>query len=274
MFNDLDATLAALLADVSAPPELRDAETSFVTPGKDYNPGAPTLNFFLHGLKENRDLRTSVPVIEPLGEHYLVSPPPIRVDCTYLVTAWSSKAGELKAAEEHRLLGTALLWLSGFPTIPDALLQGSLTNPPQMYALSTTVAQTKADESLAHFWSALAIPPRPTFPLTVTVTMQAGAHIDEVPRTERVDIDGVSVLHPALSGRVLDAALAPVAGAAVTVVEENQQATCDQRGRFIFTELPFGTYTLVVSRPGEPDVQKTINYRVAGQVHNVQVSTP
>jgi len=274
MFDDLDATLAALLADASAPPELLAAETSFITPAKDYNPGPPTLNLFLHGLKENRELRTSVPLIEPVGDNYLVSAPPIRVDCTYLVTAWSSKSAELKAAEEHRLLGAALLWLSSFPVIPDAYLQGGLTNPPQMYALSTTVAQTKADEALSHFWTALSIPPRPTFPLTVTVTMESGGKAEELPRTERVDVDGVSLLHPALTGRVVDAALAPVPGAAVTVLEEDQHATCDQRGRFMFAELPFGTYTLVVHRSGQPDVQRTVNYRVAGQVHNVQVSTP
>src|SRR6185312_3021280 len=112
MFHDLDATLAALLADPSAPSVLRDAETSFITPGRDYNPAAATVNFFLHGLQENRDLRSSVPMMNPIDDHYLKSAPPMRMDCTYLVTAWSSETGELKAAEEHHLLGASLLWLS------------------------------------------------------------------------------------------------------------------------------------------------------------------
>ena len=274
MFHDLDATLAALLADPSAPSELRDAETSFITPGKDYNPGPATVNFFLHGLQENRDLRSSVPIMKPIDDHYLKSAPPIRMDCTYLVTAWSSKTGELKVAEEHHLLGAAVLWLSRFPTVPDTMLQGSLKDPPQLYAVTMQLAQTKADESLAHFWSALGIAPRSTFTLTATIAMQSSPQVEELPRVETIDIHGVSMVHPALTGRVLDAALAPVPGADITVVEKNQHTTSDQRGRFVFGDLPFGTYTLLIRVQDHPDVQETITYRAARQVHNVHLPAP
>src|SRR5690242_12115488 len=146
MFQDLDATLAALLADPSAPSELRDAQTSFITPGKDYEPAAATLNFFLQGLAENRDLRSSVPIVTTVDNHYLQSVPPVRMDCIYLVTAWSPKAGDLRVAEEHQLLGAAVLWLSRNPTVPTTMLVGSLKNPPQPYPVSTRLAPTKADE--------------------------------------------------------------------------------------------------------------------------------
>lgn len=274
MFDDLDATLAALLADSGAPAELRGAEASFVTPNKDYSPAATTVNLFLYGLQENSDLHSSVPILTPVGHYYLESPPPIRMDCTYLVTTWSSKSGELKVAEEHRLLGASLLWLSQFPTLPDAMLRGTLSDPPQMYRVTTRLGQTKIDENLAHFWSALAIAPRPTFALSVTIAMQASPQIDEVPRTEAVTIDGVSMEHPGLTGRVLDAALTPVPGAAITVVEKNQRTTSDQRGRFAFDELQFGTYTLLIQAQNHPDLQQTVNYRSTGQVHNVHVPTP
>lgn len=275
MFHDLDATLAALLTDPSAPSELRDAETSFITPGKDYNPGPATLNFFLHGLRENRDLRSSVPIVKPSDHHYLKSAPPTRMDCTYLVTAWSSKSGELKIAEEHRLLGAALLWLSRFPTVPDTVLHGSLRDPPQLYAVTMELAQTQADESLAHFWSALGIAPRSTFPLTVTIAMQYSPQVqEELPRVEAIDIRGVSTVHPVLTGRILDAALTPVPGADITVVEKNQRTTSDQRGGFVFDDLSFGTYTLLIRVHDHADVQETITYRAAGQVHNVHLPAP
>ena len=274
MFQDLDATLATLLADPSAPSELRDAETSFITPGKDYNPGSATVNFFLHGLLENRDLRSSVPIMKPIDDHYLKSAPPIRMDCTYLVTAWSSKSKELKVAEEHHLLGAAVLWLSRFRTVPDTMLQGSLKDPPQLYAVTMQLAQTKADESLAHFWSALGIAPRSTFTLTATIAMQSSPQVEELPRVETIDIHGVSMVHPVLTGRVLDAALSPVPGADITVVEKNQRTTSDQRGRFVFGDLPFGTYTLLIRVQDHPDVQETITYRAAGQVHNVHLPAP
>ena len=55
--------------------------------------------------------------------------PPLRVDCGYLVTAWSPKAGGLKAQEEHRLLGLALLWLSRFPVLEEPFLQRLPADP-------------------------------------------------------------------------------------------------------------------------------------------------
>ena len=114
VFQDLDATLTALLADPAAPSELRAAETSFVTPVKDFNPTTATLNLFLHGLRENRELRSSVPVVAAVDNRH-GSCAPLRIDCTYLITAWSPKTGDLKIADEHQLLGAAVLWLSRNP---------------------------------------------------------------------------------------------------------------------------------------------------------------
>jgi hypothetical protein len=275
MFGDLDATLAALLTDPSGvPPKLVAAEKSFVTPAKDYNPQNLTVNFFLQGLRENRDLRSSVPIMASLDGHYLKSAPPLRMDCTYLVTAWSPAAAETKVVEEHQLLGDAVSWLSRFPTVPDTMLQGSLKDPPQLYAVTMQVAQTKADEGLAHFWSALGIAPRPTFTLTVTIAMQSSPAVQELPRVETIDIRGVSTVYPALTGRVLDAALAPVPGAVVKVVENNQRATSDQRGGFAFGELPFDTYTLEILVHDDVVARPTITYQAAGQVHNVYLPAP
>ena len=64
---DLDTTLAALLADESAPSESCDAEVSFITPGKDFNPTPATVNVFLHGVQGNLDLRTGVSIGESIA---------------------------------------------------------------------------------------------------------------------------------------------------------------------------------------------------------------
>ena len=68
-------------------------------------------------------------MVERNGDVYASRPPPLRVDCTYLTTAWSSKPAALKVEEEHRLLGLALPWLSRFPVIEDRFLQGKLQEP-------------------------------------------------------------------------------------------------------------------------------------------------
>src|SRR6185436_10808074 len=104
MFQDLDDTIEAILDDAGAPVELRDAAVSFETPDKNFAPAQPTINLFLYEVKENRDLRDPVPITEIVGGQFVRRMPPLRVDCCYLVTAWSAQAGASKIAEEHLLL--------------------------------------------------------------------------------------------------------------------------------------------------------------------------
>src|SRR5215472_1062521 len=180
MFQDLDATLTKVLDDAAmkaatmSPPlnELFDADKSFVTPDKNF-PGTlqkPTVNLFLYEVKENRDLRDPVPIVEKTGSSFSRRLPPVRIDCSYIVTSWSNQAGGVRVVEEHRLLSQALLWLSRFPTIPSIYLQGGLTIQP--FPLMTQVAQTDANKNAGEFWTALGIPPRPAFYLTVTVSLE------------------------------------------------------------------------------------------------------
>lgn len=122
MFQDLDATLRTMLEDAAAPAEVRGADVSFDTPDKDFKPAHATVNLFLYDVQENRTLRDNVPLMERVGGGYVSRQPPLRVDCTYLTTTWSSKAGGLKAEEEHRLLGLVLLWFSRFGVIEDRFL--------------------------------------------------------------------------------------------------------------------------------------------------------
>src|SRR4051794_28880478 len=117
MFDDLDATMKVLLDDAAAPQAVRDADVSFDPPDRDYKPAQATLNLFLHEVVENRALREEGPVTIRTGAGFATRMPFLRVDCTYLVTAWSSQSGGLRAAEEHRLLGLTLQWLSRFPVI-------------------------------------------------------------------------------------------------------------------------------------------------------------
>jgi Pvc16 N-terminal domain/Carboxypeptidase regulatory-like domain len=280
VFQDLDSTLAALLADPSAPRELKDAEKSFITPDKDYNPSKLTVNFHLHGLQENRDLHNSVPILNTVDHEFVSSAPPIRMDCTYVITAWSFQSADTKVADEHRLLGISLAWLNQFSTVPDTMLQGSLKD--QMYPVSLRLAQTKPDENLALFWSALGIAPRAMYTLTATIAIQSSAPVEKLPRVEAINIQAVSAEHPTLTGRVLDQALKPVKDADITVkdVEDTDppttfgSTTSDPDGRFVFDGLPFGTYKLLVKAPNRPEIPETITYSATAQVHNVQLGAP
>ena len=274
MFQDLDATLKAVLDDANAPADLRAAEVSFETPDKDFKPSQPTVNLYLYELVENRELRDNAPIMDRVGDQYTVRRPPMRVDCTYLVTGWSIKTGALKADEEHRLLGLTLLWLGRFPVIPSDYLQGVLKDPPQLYPLIALVAQTKEDFSLGQFWSALGIAPRPAFSLTVTLTVQPVEEADQYPALKQVQLQGNSLADAVLNGRVTDPTLAPLAGAAVKIDETGQQTTTDQQGRFVISPLDFGKYTLVVDAAGRPQGRMPIDYEADRQIHNVILPGP
>ncbi|MFE6922884.1 Pvc16 family protein [Nocardia sp. NPDC057663] len=274
MFQDLDASLSALITEAGAPPELRAAEVSFRTPDKDFHPTPATMNFFLHGVQENRTLHSSVPLVDRVGENFVTAPAPIRVDCTYLVTAWSGQNGDLRVAEEHKLLGAALGWLARFPVLNDERLVGSLRTPPQIYPVTTQVATLRTDESFAHFWSALGVPPRPGFSVTVTLTPPPVPDPEPLSPVRHVSVEAASREFPAFVGRVLDAALTAVPGATVSVLEKNIATVSDQRGRFRFTALDFGDYTVKVQAPAHSDFQQPVRYRATGQIHHMVLPAP
>lgn len=274
MFNDLDATLKAMLDDAAAPADLRAADVSFDTPDKDFKPAQATVNLFLHEVIENRALRDEARVMERVGNGYTARLPSLRVDCTYLVTAWSAQAGGLKAAEEHRLLGLALQWLSRFPVLDDRFLRGALKTPPQPYPLSTVVAQAQEGRSNGEFWTALGVPPRPAFPVTATITVEPYDQVEELAAVQAIRIASTLSPHTALSGRILDHALAPVSAAAVTVVETGAQSTSAANGEFVFAGLDFGSYTLRVQPSGRPAEQVAVTYAADHQLHTVVLSPP
>lgn len=274
MLDDLDATLRAMLTDAAAPAVLRSADISFDTPDKDFSPTQATLSVFLHEVAENRGLRDEARIIERTGNTYTSRLPSLRLDCTYLITAWSVQAGGLKTQEEHNLLGLALIWVSGFPVIDDRFLQGALKTPVQPYPLATTVAQTREGQPMGQFWSALGVPPRPAFSLTVTITVDPFTQTEQLSAFQQIDIRTTSLRYAALSGQVLDHTLTPVPGATVTVAENGEQQTSGADGGFSFADLPFGAYTLKVQMTGFTDQQLSVTYTAGSQIHNVILPAP
>lgn len=189
MFDDLDTSLQRLLDDPAAPGLLRDADVSFDTPDRDYAPSRPTLNLFLHQIRENRALREPAPTLDRSGPTVVRRHPPLRVDCGYLVTAWSDLAAGsgVRVGQEHRLLGLALVWLSRLGTIPPGARYGALAD--QAFPPPLVVARPQPpDEEPAQFWVSLGVPPRPALSLTVTVALDLGVATDLGPPVAVNDI--------------------------------------------------------------------------------------
>lgn len=269
MFADLDATLHAMLDDPTSPAALRAADVSFVTPDRDYKPGQDTVNLFLHEVTENRELRDEARIMERAGTTWRSRLPSLRLECSYLVTAWSADNAGLKVAAEHRLLGLALIWFSRFPVIPERFHSGALRQPPQPYPLPSTVAQTREGQPMGQFWTALGIPPRPAFSVTVTICVDPFDQVEQFAAIEHVQIGSGQVEHPYLAGRVLDPALSVVPGALVSVIGDPRTSTTDAGGRFAFSGLEFGAHTLRVTVGAQPPVDVEVNYRPDHRFHEV-----
>jgi hypothetical protein len=183
MIDDLDRTLAALLAQELPPGLAGQVAVTFATPNDQFPPQSvtlPALDLFLYDVRENRDLRRVDPQIERRNGSVVQTPPAVRVDCSYLVTAWASPSSSTPAYDEHRLLGEAMRVLLRYPTLPAAVLQGALVS--QELPLPTTSLQQGHLQNLAEFWQALGGRARATLNYMVTLAVQISDPVDLGPQ--------------------------------------------------------------------------------------------
>ncbi len=254
MIQTLDTVLKTLLDDAAAPLTLRNADVSFETPAKTYNPNSATINLFLLEVKENRVLRDPEPILQVSAGVFTKKQPPVRVDVTYVVTAWSAENGEDKIAEEHELLALALAWFSRFPVVPGALLPGQ----PFPVPLFTALPDNRLN--IGEFWSALGIPPRAAFTLTATVALDLAPAAPFGPPVESKELIYKKLLAPQTLGAQIEEGIQiggvvtqggnPVEGATVAITSLGLSATTDAQGRYSLSILKTGNYTLQASKGG------------------------
>jgi hypothetical protein len=174
VIDDLDRTLAALLQQELPQDILSQVAITFTTPDEEFPPPSvtlPALDLFLYDIRENRELRTNEWLLDRLPDGTLErDPPPVRVDCSYLVTAWPSASSTTPALDEHHLLGEVIVALLRHPVLPDAVLQGALASAG--IDTPTTALQQSQLQGIAEFWQALGGRPRAAFNYTVTVALQ------------------------------------------------------------------------------------------------------
>lgn len=189
MIDELDDSLELLLAR-ELPPALKGkVEISFATPDDQFSPGDEgklAVNLFLYDIRENNELRNNEWEVEHKENVVYREPPPIRIDCSYLVTAWSSADERYRPKEEHRVLTEVMIILLRYPTLPKKFLTGSLEKraPP----LPTTALQPGRLQSLGEFWQALGGKPKAAFDYTVTISVQPHSAI-KTDKVKNVDVD-------------------------------------------------------------------------------------
>ena len=171
MIDDLDRTIEELLKRELSTSLVEQVAISFAMPDSEFPPSSvtlPAVDLFLYDIRENRDLRSTEWILERQDNGTATkSRAPVRVDCSYLITAWSSESSTTRALDEHRLLSEVMKVLLRHPTIPEVLLQGSLKG--QEPPLPSSTLQPGRLQSLAEFWQALGGKPKAALNYTVTI---------------------------------------------------------------------------------------------------------
>ncbi|MCG8364056.1 MAG: DUF4255 domain-containing protein [Pseudanabaenales cyanobacterium] len=167
MIKDLDDSLKELF-EVELERMLSDSIAVVFDPPDDNfrPPSGRTVDCFLYDVRENSELRSNEWLIERQSNGaYQRKPPLVRVDCSYLITAWLGDIGS-----EHQLLGQVLKVLLRYPTLPNSVLHGSLVG--QQPPLPTTAIQPARLQSLGEFWQALGGKPKASLNYTVTIGIE------------------------------------------------------------------------------------------------------
>ena len=250
-----------------------DTQVRFQPPDQDWrgyvkNLGEMALNVYLIDLRENRKLRSNHRLREINNGLITETPAPQRVDCHYLITAWSptlnSPAVEA-TSDEHALLyaATATL-LQTQPLVaqtvydPDPLPAGF----PALLAdaeLPTHVVPVEGFPKYAEFWGTMGDvhPWKPAIYLIVTLPVAFPKEISGAMVTTRITEYRQSGKPETaetwiqIGGHVLDATgpqAVPLVGAWVQLEsptgEPLQTTRSDELGRFTFTKLRPGQYRL------------------------------
>ena len=184
MIDDLDRTIEELLKRELAPALVEQVAISFAAPDSEFPPSTvslPAVDLFLYDIRENLELRNRDSIVEHNSDGSATRRRgPVRVDCSYLITAWASDGSTSRALDEHHLLSEVMKVLVRFPVLPEVLLQGSLKG--QEPPLPSSTLQPGRLQSVAEFWQALGGKPKAALNYTVTIGIVADKpHETEMP---------------------------------------------------------------------------------------------
>jgi hypothetical protein len=279
MLRDLVQSRVATLAGPT--------QIGFAPPNADWKAavaaaGEERLNFYLYDMRENVRLRSNEITSTRHNGAVTENFPSPRLDCTYLVTAWSPVAFTPlldPTREEHALLYKVLAVLMHFRPIeasevyskPNPLGHTLAGVPPPLSAqpLPVAVAVPDAVKEPTEFWTTMKVDSRPAIRLTITVPVvldepdvEYAAVTTLTSRYAQLDTFGSTDVVIAIGGRVLKTAdESPIAGAWVQIAGKlplpltaiRYRTWTDADGRFIFSRLPRGSYEVRAAAAGIGD---------------------
>ena len=281
--DSLDLTLEELFRRrvTQLAPPLSSQQIGFQPPDRNWRSvvkGLVTklaLNVYLVDLREHRGLRSTDKVrVPPAPQNGFVyeQVAPMRVECHYLVTAWSpAQSPDARTRLEHALISEVLGVLAGMPSlVPRRVFRLGDPVPngfPGVFAdseLPVTVTPAEGFPKLAEFWGTMTGSERPWKPavyLVVTVPISldesfTGTEVTTLFSEHRVGFEANGNETPIqIGGHVRDRWGNLVRGAWVQLEPAGggdvlQRTTSNDGGEFTFVRLDVGTYSL---RSGGPD---------------------
>jgi len=256
MIDDLSRTLQAILEDELPILFHFPVQIVFDRPDDKFNPAQATVDLFLYDIHENTELRSNEPRLERKDGKVIIYRPPLRVECSYLITVWPVSGQDLPL-QEHRLLSQTLYVLTKYPTIPERFLQGSLMG--QKPPLAMIIAHAENFKNPAEFWTAIGNKMRPSITLTVTISLETflpeNAPIvmtQEIKLGQRTSPEEEKIspatqeLYFHIGGLITDNTNSAISNATVILFELDIKATSDENGRYHMGPINSGTYTLHV----------------------------
>jgi hypothetical protein len=277
MIQDLDNVLQQVLIR-EIPIKNGEVDIAFDQPTREWAArlSRPTLNVFLHDIRENLKLRHSQQwVVEQNPDGTATQRrTPVRVDLHFMITAWANEP-----EDEHNLLAGTLMALFRQPHLPQDLLPESLQEQPRPIPLQ--VAQTDELRNPADVWSALDNEIRPSVVLTVTLAIDPYQEMTTpLVRTREIRFgqsadpladqsleEGTEDIFWSFGGTIhTDQALADLK---LRLVERGLDIPVKEDGQFAVSGLRAGDYTLEVTTNGRK--LKTSKVSVPGPDYELEV---
>ncbi|HEX9374883.1 MAG TPA: DUF4255 domain-containing protein [Actinomycetota bacterium] len=258
MLHLLDETIEAFLrAEVPLP--ARQVDVSFDAPDSEWGAAItkPTVNLFLWDLRVNTAEREAgVELVEEENGGRSWRPPKPRVDCRYLVTAWTTEV-----QDEHRLLGAVLIALLRNREIAAEHLQGDYAGVVPLPTVSAAAADGEGNPDL---WTALGGKLKPGLDLRITATVDTNLFQEAGPPVERYEIGLTDRTGGGRAERTASVGGVAEGASGASVLSPRGRATADAEGRFLIRAEEGDEVTVATERPLAAKVPAKGAVRVTG----------